>query len=98
MYKDPYKSPRNRVKHALRWEFLQALEVLFRNDINEEVENFMIINAGRYVTFLLYTYLYLKSAAFGIQCEGPCPVGQLHDEYFAGFGEEDGSFGGNHLN
>lgn len=40
---------------------------------------------------------YLKSAPLGIEGERPRAIGQLHDEYLAGLGEQDWRLGGDHL-
>lgn len=45
-------SARQGIEHALRWQFLQILEVLFGDDVDQEIEDLGIVDAGGNIAFL----------------------------------------------
>lgn len=47
-----YLSFRNWVKHPLCWQFLQILQVIFGNYINQKIKDLSVIDTGRYIAFL----------------------------------------------
>ena len=47
-----WESSGDGVEHSLGWQLFQTLEVFFWNDVDEEIENLGIVNAGWDVTFL----------------------------------------------
>ena len=40
------------MKHSFCWVFLEHFELLVRNDVNEEVKDLGVVDAGVYIAFL----------------------------------------------
>lgn len=67
------------------------LGVVARDYIDQKVEDICLLNGSRNIGSL-------QSSALGLLGLCPCAVSELQNEHLTGFGEKDGSLGGDHAN